>query len=62
VIGELNSNAKWTLPHQREHAEPRAREGLVAMARLLYRGQHGRHAGAPVPLPDMTRDEAESAS
>ena len=49
VIGELNTNTKWTLPHQREHAEARAREVLLAMVRLFDRGQHDRHAGAPVP-------------
>ena len=31
------------------------------MLRVLYRGQHDRHGGMPVPLPDMTQEEAESA-
>lgn len=61
AIGELNANEKWSLPHQREHAEAPPRQVLVAMMRMLNRGQHDRHGGAPLPLPDMTQPEAESA-
>jgi hypothetical protein len=61
AIGELNANEKWVLPHQREHSQAPPREVLVAMMRMLNRGQHDRHGGAPVPLPDMTQAEAESA-
>lgn len=61
VIGELNSNPSWTLPHQREHSDAKARDVLVAMSRLFYRGQHDRHASALLPPPEMTVEEARSA-
>ncbi|PEG57655.1 hypothetical protein CQY21_26480 [Mycolicibacterium boenickei] len=61
AIGDLAANEKWKLPHQREHNQAPPREVLVSMMRMLNRGQHDRHGGAPVPLPDMTQAEAESA-
>lgn len=61
AIGDLAANEKWKLPFQREHNQAPPREVLVAMMRMLNRGQHDRHGGVPVPLPDMSQEEAESA-
>jgi len=61
VIGDLDNNPRWHLPHKREHTNAPAREVLVSMLRMIYRGQHDRHGGMPVVRSDMGQAEAESA-
>ncbi len=48
MTSQMQSQKDWGLPMLREHPEANTPEVLVAMMRVMWRGQHDRHEGVPV--------------
>ena len=61
VLKQIEDQKDWKLPMDREHANARSREVLVAMMRMLWHGQHDRHGGQPSAPGNVSEEEATVA-
>lgn len=61
VLTQIEQQADWTLPMEREHDRAPSQEVLIAMMRLLWHGQHDRHGGQPSAPGDVSVKEATVA-
>lgn len=61
VISQMESQKNWTLPMLREHTSAPTSEVLVAMMRVLWRGQHDRHEGESALPGSVNIEEAKVA-
>jgi hypothetical protein len=61
VLRQMEDQADWTLPLDREHPRAPSLEVLIAMMRMLWHGQHDRHGGQPSAPGDVSVEEATIA-
>ena len=61
VLAQVEQQADWKLPMEREHDRAPSREVLIGMMRLLWHGQHDRHGGQPSAPGDVSIEEATVA-
>jgi hypothetical protein len=61
VLRQLEDQADWKLPMEREHERAPSREVLIGMIRMLWNGQHDRHGGQPTAPGDVSVKEATVA-
>lgn len=61
AISQMDSQKDWALPMLREHAKTPTPEVLVAMMRVLWRGQHDRHEGESALPGTVSIEEAKVA-
>lgn len=61
VLRQLEDQADWKLPMEREHERATSREVLIGMTRMLWHGQHDRHGGQPSAPGDVSVKEATVA-
>jgi hypothetical protein len=61
VLKQLEDQADWKLPLEREHDRAQSRDVVVGMLRMLWHGHHDRHGGQPSAPGDVSIDEATVA-
>ncbi|RYB95119.1 hypothetical protein EUA93_12655 [Nocardioides oleivorans] len=61
VLAQMESQGDWSLPMDREHDNAPSRDVVVAMARMLWHGQHDRHGGQPSAPGNVSEAEARVA-
>lgn len=61
VLRQMEDQADWKLPMEREHGRASSREVLIGMMRMLWHGQHDRHGGQPTAPGDVSVEEATVA-
>jgi hypothetical protein len=61
IIQQLEAQAGWRLPMDREHDRAPSNEVLIGMLRMLWHGQHDRHGGQPSAPGNVSVDEAQVA-
>ena len=58
VLRQLEDQGDWALPMYREHSNAPSTDVVIAMARLLWHGQHDRHGGQPMAPGNVSPEEA----
>ena len=61
VLAQVEQQADWQLPMEREHDRAPSRDVLIGMMRMLWQGQHDRHGGQPSAPGDVSLEEATVA-
>jgi hypothetical protein len=61
VLAQIEQQADWKLPMDREDDRAASGATIVAMMRLVWVGQHDRHAGQPFAPGDVSIEEATVA-
>lgn len=61
VIKQMEDQGTWSLPFDREHEQAPSSAVLVALLRMLWAGQHDRHAGAEDEPLTVSQPAAEAA-
>ncbi|MBM4470292.1 hypothetical protein GS502_13540 [Rhodococcus hoagii] len=61
VLKQLEDQGDWSLPMVREHSKAPTREVVIDMMRMLWHGQHDRHAGQPSAPGNVNEAEATVA-